>query len=197
MNRIVVARGDETGGWVLDYDAAAWGQLTITERTQVIFDEKLQRWMADHYQNQTTSYFDRLLKGLDDERLKKAVLAAWAMIPAQEQEILSKVFARFTMGTVENGLASTDLYIVDGEPHQVPGFRFEITIDVNKHKDADDEEMVNSILHEFVHVAYRHGVIKYWLKAFGARDEGLKALDQITEMQAVMQARTWQDAAAN
>ena len=93
MNRIVVARGDETGGWVLDYDAAAWGQLTITERTQVIFDEKLQRWMADHYQNQTTSYFDRLLKGLDDERLKKAVLAAWAMIPAQEQEIVGLVEA--------------------------------------------------------------------------------------------------------
>ena len=195
---IVVAEGEEAGGWVLEWDAAAWNALTIKERTTVICDKQFDDLKKGLHELQTADYLADMMRPITDGRLKRLVLEAWEMIPEAEQRIIRALGPTVKGGVVEDGSACAISYAYD-KNKRLPHFRFEITVDLDKAAKREDSEVINHILHEFVHVAYRHGVIDYWLKRVKTPEMKKRnaVFTWLVEAQTVIQARAWQDAAAS
>lgn len=196
---IVVAEGNEGGGWTLNWDAAAWRAMTLKDRTALICHMFLNAMVQDIRQSDVDDCLRHMTKWVTDERLKRLTPVAWGLLPKVEQDILTVLFIRMKGGPVEDGLGCTKAYLVEEDKGAAPEFRLEVVIDVDRLADKSDDEMINTILHEFVHCAYRHSVIEYWY-GHGSKEQVEQVNPQfnwLIEVQALFQSRAWQGAAAS
>ncbi len=198
QNLIVVAEGHEedVGDWSVEWDAAEWDAMTVRKRTDIICAMFLTQFVKRVKRQEEADHLYHMNRFITDERLKRLTWEAWQMVPKLEQEILRALFLKIRNGHVEGGLACIDTW----EPSSalvIPAI--EITVDLDKVAHGSDDEVINSILHEFVHAAYRHSIIQYWFKQ-GSASRAAQAqehFDWLTDTQAVILARAWQDAAAS